>query len=406
MRNFYLILFLLCTCQCFAQNSTDTIYQVDQTKFAAIVDEVASGEIVYFLPQDAPRQEKIRIARDKVWKIIYGNGETEVLNAAKPRVVQTDKIRLKNGKTIEAGISEVTASMIKYVLPSDSKERQIAISEVGKITYANGIEQDFQEKPVAQPEKAPAPTPEQPKPPVITGSEKIATSGGQKTEVTKTEEPVKTAETPPGKPNEIIIKIQHEYAEGQSGKEPKREHKGYVGIRVGGSMTSFYTDKVAWPTKPFYNWEAGLGFSLASTKHYNARLELVYANKGSKETSSDQLPEITSRTKMTYGQANLLPLILKAGGRKLNPAIGVGGYYGYLIKHVSEFKESDGEYENDDLTQELINNKSDYGALLMLAFYSGDKPLLEFRYEHGIAEVMKGLKVKNNGLSVSLFLKF
>lgn len=344
MRNIYLLLFLLGTVQCLAQNATDTIYQVDRTRFAAIVDEVSAGEIVYFLPQDVSRAEKIRVAREKVWKIIYSNGDTEEFSPARTLAAQ------REGS-----------------LPPTLEKPKAART----ITNGSG-------------------------------------DAGSKTDTIKVEKVAKTAESPPAKPNEIIIKIQHETIPdgGHSQKETRREYKNYVGFRFGGSMTSFYKDKIGFPGKPFYNWETGLGISLANSKHYNARLELVYANKGSRETISEQGVDVTTRTKLTYFQGNLLPVILKTGARKLNPVIGVGGYYAYRFKHTSEYKEEDEEYQPDDITQELIDNQFDYGLCAMVGFYSGHKPLLEFRYEYGLAEVMKGLNVKNNGLSVSLFLSF
>ena len=396
MRTLYLTFLLIFTSFAgSAQSQSDTIYQVDRSKIGAMIDEVSTDELMYFLPDDKT-QKKNKIARIKVWKVVYLNGETEIFNSPNPLNANTDKLFLKNGKRIEASVREVTSEEVRYLIAND-KEEQLPLSQVEKIVYANGIEHSYARKPQIQQEATTViPVVAEKKEPVITTPQRAVAAS----------QPATTMEPAVSKPNEIIIKIQHEPAPENAGKEQRREYKNYVGIRVGGSMTSFYTDKVAWPKKPFYNWEAGLGFSLASTKHYNARLELVYANKGFRETSSDQLPEITSRTKMTYGQANLLPLIYKAGARKLNPAIGLGGYYAYRINHVSEIKEGEDDYVPDELTQELIDNKFDYGACIMLAFYSGDKPLLEFRYEHGLAEVMKGLKVKNNGLSVSLFLKF
>nr|WP_295922372.1 porin family protein [uncultured Dyadobacter sp.] len=342
MRKIYLMLFLMGAIRCLAQNPTDTIYQVDRTKFAAIVDEVSAGEVVYFLPQDVSRLEKIRIAREKVWKIIYSNGDTEEFNSAKTLAARREEI-----------------------LPQT------------------------QEKP-----KTASPASNRP------------ADTAQKGETVEAEKAARAPESTPVKPNEIIIKIQHETIPDGAQKDTRREYKNYVGFRFGGSMTSFYKDKIGFPGKPFYNWETGLGISLANTKHYNARLELVYANKGSRETVSEQGVDVTTRTKLTYFQGNLLPLILKAGARKLNPVIGVGGYYAYRFRHTSEYKEGDDDYQPDDITQEAIDNQFDYGLCAMLGFYSGHKPLLEFRYEHGLADVMKGLNIKNNGLSVSLFLSF
>ncbi|CAG5072971.1 hypothetical protein DYBT9623_04504 [Dyadobacter sp. CECT 9623] len=400
MRNLYLTILLLFTAlACFAQNVSDTIYQVDRSKIAAMIDEVASEELIYFLPTDKA-QKKIKIARAKVWKVIYVNGETEIFNSPNPLKTVGDQLFLKNGERIVVGVQEVTTDLVKYSL-ANSEEKELALSQVEKIVYANGIEHSYSQ----EPEVKAVQVEEKAGPVAVVEKNQAPVAAAQKPVVTPAAQPATPIEPAATKPNEIIIKIQHEHAPDNSNKEPRREYKNYVGIRVGGAITSFYSEKVSFPKKPFYNWEAGLGFSLYNSKHYNARLELVYANKGARETFSDQLNTLTSRTKMTYGQANLLPLILKAGARKLNPAIGVGGYYAYRIKHISEFKEADSEYEPDDLTQDLIDeSRFDYGVCVMLAFYSGHKPLLEFRYEHGLADVMKGLKVKNNGLSVSLFL--
>lgn len=378
-----------------AHGQSDTIYQVDRTKIAAIIDEVSTDDLLYFQPQDKTRKNH-KIARVKVWKVVYLNGETEIFNSPKPLHATKDKLFLKNGKDIEVSVSEVTSKEVKYVLPNN-KEEQLPLSQVEKIVYANGIEHSYAQEPKMQPEASKAT-------PVVVEKNEPAIATPQRPVAVSPSPPV--TESAVSKPNELIIKIQHEPVAENTKKGKDEEHKGYVGIRVGGSMTSFYTDKVAWPKQPFLNWEAGLGFSLASSKHYNARMELMYAHKGFRETTTDQVPEITRRTKMTYGQVNLLPLILKGGAKKLNPAIGFGGYYAYRINHVSEIKEGEEDYVPDDVTQGLIDNKFDYGACVMLAFYSGDRPLLEFRYEHGLAEVMKGLKVKNNGLSLSLFLKF
>lgn len=344
------VLLLFASLAGFAQsNASDTIHLTDRSKIAAIIDEVSTDELLYFLPEDRAHK-KITIALARVWKVVYANGEIEAFNSPDAVAVYSAEPAQKNSDAS---------------LPNN---REVKKKESAEPTTMTPV--------AAQAVSRKATTP-----------------------------PAKAAQNGAG-PARMIIEVQHENAPEALPKQQGRKYKNYVGVFVGGSLTSFYSDKLAFPRKPFYNWQAGLGFSLANSKHHNARLELVYANKGSRETFSDQFAEITSRTKMTYGQVNLLPVILKAGRDRLNPAIGFGGYYAYRIKHVSEVRQAGGEYEQDDLTQELINNRFDYGACAMLALYLGHKPLLEFRYEHGLAEVMKGMKVKNNGLSASLFFSF
>jgi len=292
---------------------------------------------------------------------------------------------------------------------------------VHKIVYANGHEEVLTEPKVAKTLK------EKPLPAekvneeieeevaVVSKSKSkknAENQGDDESEKAKRSKAVKVKEevvavTEPVKPNEIIIRIQNDFdPKNTADKQEVRKYKNYVGIRFGGSATGFYEDKIAKPETPSYNWEAGLGFSLANSKHYNARLELVYANKGAVEKFTDNGLTITSRNKFTYFQGNLFPLILKTGARKLNPVIGAGGYYAFMYKNSSQYSEDGENFEDDEDTAALFDNKFDYGLCAMLGFYSGHKPLLEFKYEYGLGEVMKDLKIKNHGLSVSLFLSF
>lgn len=410
MRNFYLICFLLGIFQvCFAQNSPDHIYQVDQSDFSSFVDEIRETEIIYFSPDDLTKKQPKSILKSKVWKIIYANGETEIFSA--PAVLVLDKIHLTSGKILEARISELTLESVSYKMPIDNIALKIARAEVYKIVYANGYEEILNDQKIAESVNEIPKVPEKTRVGKEEEAEKVVAinsdpKGKSKRNVEKQEE--KENENVPGsRPNEIIIKIQNDFdPKNNAEKQEVRTYKNYVGFRFGGSATGFYESKIAKPKRPSYNWEVGLGISLVNSKHYNARLEFVYANKGAIEKFEDKNLTITSRNKFTYFQGNLLPLILKTGARKLNPVFGAGGYYAYKFKNSSEYSEDGKNFEDDEDAAELFDNKFDYGLCAMLGFYSGHKPLLEFRYEYGLGEVIKAVKIKNHGLSVSLFLAF
>lgn len=434
MTKFYLILCIaVLTGKCFGQTAADSIYHLDKSVAAVFVDEINATEIIYFSPDDKLRQTSKSILKTKVWKVVYANGEVETFNPPVSAPVPSDKIYLKNGTELSGKIFEITAISIRYKLSTENTERQLARNEVSKIVYSNGYTDVFDQPQVSksqsdQPPKSTVSLPgeekevavsSQPVKPVLPDTKEVA-----KTKTAKAEKVISQDSSLPAvpavaaseaaavtKPNEIVIKIQHENTPVNSpanyGGKPKAEYKNYVGFRFGGSMTSFYREKAAMPDKKLYNWEVGMGISLANSKYYNARLELVYANKGALEKFEDDNGlEITTRNKLTYFQGNLLPLILKTGAKKLNPVLGVGGYYAYLFKHNAQYKEKDKSYQDDELTNELAHTKFDYGLCAMLGFYNGHKPLLEFRYEYGLSEVIKDMKNKNHGLSVSLFLSF
>jgi len=427
MKNIYFIIFLSAIIpNCFGQNSPDVIYKTDEVVISAFVDEITTSEIIYFSPQDKGKKQPKRVAKEKVWKIVYSTGETEIITAPMLKPFVIDKIYLKKGSIVEAEVTEVTLETVNYIVRGEKKKQKTPRKDINKIMYSDGHEDTFEE---AEPEYN-----RKEKEEIVQASvtehdkedteqkalpDKKQTGKSSERSLKKIKEQPAVSEIPqqeqgsatsPAKPNELVIKIQHEampsagYGDADRGQTKK--YKNYVGLRFGGLMTSFYRDEVAMPEKPLYNWEAGLGFSLVNRKHYNARVEFMYANKGASEVFSDNGFEITTRNKLTYIQGNLLPLILKTGAKKINPVIGGGGYYSYLFKHTSQFKEDDGDFEDDELTKELFENKFDYGLCAMLGFYNGSKPLLEFRYEYGLGKIMKGLDVKNHGLSVSLFLAF
>nr|WP_295922369.1 hypothetical protein [uncultured Dyadobacter sp.] len=80
MRYIYFLLLLIAAFPANAQKETDLILKLDLTSIAAIVDEIGDKEITYFLATDTARKSPLRIARSKVWKIVFANNDIEIIN--------------------------------------------------------------------------------------------------------------------------------------------------------------------------------------------------------------------------------------------------------------------------------------------------------------------------------------
>src|SRR5690349_6746430 len=95
MRYFIFFVFSLTAVSLRAQTASDQIYKLDKSIIQGIVDEIGDREIIYFLPKDAAKRSAVRIAKQQVWKIVYGNGEMELINkpaAETPTVAQQTKV--------------------------------------------------------------------------------------------------------------------------------------------------------------------------------------------------------------------------------------------------------------------------------------------------------------------------
>jgi hypothetical protein len=140
-----------------AQTSSDLIYKTDKTSIQAVVDEIGDTEIIYFLPKDTARRTSLRISRKQVWKIVYENGETELINApanAAPVTTQEpaqitepalkpDRIFLANKTMITGKITKVTEDKIEYTRRGSGPVYEVARKNLARIEYGNGQVEDF-----------------------------------------------------------------------------------------------------------------------------------------------------------------------------------------------------------------------------------------------------------------------
>ncbi|WP_254412199.1 outer membrane beta-barrel protein [Dyadobacter diqingensis] len=180
--------------------------------------------------------------------------------------------------------------------------------------------------------------------------------------------------------------------------------KNYLGFKVGGVASTFtHNRSLAIPSLnggALLAWQAGISADLFTRKHYNARAELVYLSKGAKETFSNDRIDIHSKNKLNYIQLSVLPLIVKAGFEKVNPYLGIGGYYARRVGIRSSWKYGD-EWQNDALSADVLNARNDFGYSVALGIYVWKKPFAEIRYEGGLKSVSASRNVKNSSIILS-----
>jgi hypothetical protein len=157
MRYFILLLVTMFAYPVSAQTSSDQIYKLDKSIIQAVVDEIGDREIIYFSPKDTAKRTSLRIPRKQVWKIVYENGETELINsptpaaatAKAPEVVReseaakADRIFLANKTMITGKITKVTEDKIEYTRQESGPVYEVARKNLARIEYGNGQVEDF-----------------------------------------------------------------------------------------------------------------------------------------------------------------------------------------------------------------------------------------------------------------------
>ncbi|MEO6687353.1 MAG: outer membrane beta-barrel protein [Dyadobacter sp.] len=185
----------------------------------------------------------------------------------------------------------------------------------------------------------------------------------------------------------------------------KKHSANYYGIRFGGLASSFsHKNNLLIPSpgkKSLPAWHAGVAMDLFTKTHYNARVELSYLNKGSRETFTNDRISIQSNNRLHYLQISALPLVIKPGYRKINPYIAIGGYYARRIGIKSRSKAGQGSWENDPVTAENLDVKNDIGYSISAGVYIWKRPVFELRYEAGLPSVSSSSNIKNRSVILS-----
>lgn len=157
MRYFILLLVIMLACPVYAQTSSDQIHKLDKSVIQAVIDEIGDTEIIYFSPKDTAKRTSLRIPRKQVWKIVYENGETELINSPTPAAatakapevvtesedVKPDRIFLANKTLITGKITKVTEEKIEYTRQKSGPVYEVARKNLARIEYGNGQVEDF-----------------------------------------------------------------------------------------------------------------------------------------------------------------------------------------------------------------------------------------------------------------------
>ncbi|TDE17095.1 outer membrane protein [Dyadobacter psychrotolerans] len=154
MRHFLLFLSMVMTFTAKGQTRSDLIYKTDNSNFAAVVDEIGDAEILYYLPADAAKRTLLHISRKQVWKIIYSNGEIEMItepSAASPAVSvaaasEADRIFLKNKTMLTGWVTKVSGQKIEYRKDDSGPVYELLRKDLAKIEYGNGNVEEFDGK--------------------------------------------------------------------------------------------------------------------------------------------------------------------------------------------------------------------------------------------------------------------
>jgi hypothetical protein len=154
MRTYLLLLWLCLTAglNALAQSRPDQILLLDKTSQNAFVDEIGETDITYFLSKDANRQNPQRILKSRVWKIVFANGDVEMINSLPSQPVQPvlaaapDRIHTVDRTIIEAVIIRVGDITVEYKLHSAGASETLyeyPLQKVERIEFANGEVRKF-----------------------------------------------------------------------------------------------------------------------------------------------------------------------------------------------------------------------------------------------------------------------
>jgi hypothetical protein len=185
----------------------------------------------------------------------------------------------------------------------------------------------------------------------------------------------------------------------------RKTTKNYFGVKFGGAASSFgHAGALAIPMpnkNTFTSWHAGLSMDMLTRKHYNSRIEFSYLTKGARETFGNDRIAFECKNRMRYIQLSVLPVIIKSGFKRVNPYLGLGGYYARRIGIKSHWNTGNG-WENDIQTSQNLDLKNDFGYSVSVGIYAWRRPFAELRYERGLTSVSSFQTIRNQALVLSL----
>lgn len=135
-----------------ADSCGDLLIFNDSTRLAVKVVEINEQQVKY-KRCDNFNGPQFSVYKNKVATIIYSNGVKEVLT--KRSVGCKDSLILINGNKMLVAVTEVTSEFVKYKSCNDLKgpERELSLSNIGKIRYSDGRVTKYNEVVITPPEQ-------------------------------------------------------------------------------------------------------------------------------------------------------------------------------------------------------------------------------------------------------------
>ena len=133
----------------FAQTPrTDMLHKIDRQTVEVKIDELTDTEIIYTEP-GAPSVKK-KIARSQVWKVVFGDGSTEMITPVATvgntdGAGQADQITLLDNTTVSGKVTRRDDRKLYYTKPEspNGPPYELLLGRLDKITYADGREEVF-----------------------------------------------------------------------------------------------------------------------------------------------------------------------------------------------------------------------------------------------------------------------
>ncbi|HXB92284.1 MAG TPA: porin family protein [Puia sp.] len=189
----------------------------------------------------------------------------------------------------------------------------------------------------------------------------------------------------------------------ESGLSPK------FGIKGGLNLTSLYVDNVS-SEHMKAGFDAGFYAKLPVTKGFSIQPELLYSQKGAKDTYSNFIQGSGEyRFNLGYMELPVLAVVNLAPNFNLH----VGGYAAYLVSANVKDVNNDGTIEGATNLNTDNFNRWDFGLIGGLGFDIGNCTI-GARYNYGLSEIGKSGNLsgdltrnsKNAGVSVYLGFAF
>ncbi|WP_020607109.1 hypothetical protein [Spirosoma spitsbergense] len=120
---------------------TDVIQKIDGNIIRGKVNKLTDSGIVY-TGTSLPKTQKI-IPRRQVWKIVFGDGRTEIITPRAVQRVATDKLVLTDKTVVVGKVTRRDEVKLYYTRPNDpaNTQRELLLSQLDRIQYADGREE-------------------------------------------------------------------------------------------------------------------------------------------------------------------------------------------------------------------------------------------------------------------------